>query len=66
MITPQIFRSLKKCDWKIANKYYIGLIKDLHHKGEVDIIIGGHPKHTGKEIGYKVVIASVLRYKINK
>ena len=33
------------------------------------IIIGGHPKHTGKErvidIVYKVDIASVLRYKLN-
>ena len=34
------------------------------------IIIGGHPKHTGREreidIVYKVDIASVLRYKLNK
>ena len=34
------------------------------------IIIGGHPKHTGKEreveIVYKVDIASVLRYKLNQ
>ena len=34
------------------------------------IIIGGHPKHTGKEreveIVYKVDIASVLRYKLNR
>ena len=34
------------------------------------IIIGGHPKHTGKEreidIVYKIDIASVLRYKLNK
>ena len=34
------------------------------------IIVGGHPKHTGKErvidIVYKVDIASVLRYKLNK
>ncbi len=34
------------------------------------IIIGGHPKHTGREreidIVYKVDIASVLRYKFNK
>ena len=33
------------------------------------IIIGGHPKHTGREreidIVYKVDIASVLRYKLN-
>lgn len=34
------------------------------------IIIGGHPKHTGKEreieFVYKVDIASVLRYKLNQ
>lgn len=34
------------------------------------IIIGGHPKQTGKErtidIVYKIDIASVLRYKLNK
>ena len=33
------------------------------------VVIGGHPKHTGKErvidIVYKVDIASVLRYKLN-
>ena len=33
------------------------------------IIVGGHPKYTGKEreidIVYKVDIASVLRYKLN-
>ena len=34
------------------------------------VVVGGHPKHTGKErvidIVYKVDIASVLRYKFNK
>ena len=34
------------------------------------VVVGGHPKHTGKErvidIVYKVDIASVLRYKLNK
>ena len=33
------------------------------------VVVGGHPKHTGKErvidIVYKVDIASVLRYKLN-
>ena len=33
------------------------------------VVVGGHPKHTGKErvidIVYKVDIASVLRYKFN-
>ena len=34
------------------------------------VVVGGHPRHTGKErvidIVYKVDIASVLRYKLNK
>lgn len=34
------------------------------------VVVGGHPKHTGREreidIVYKVDIASVLRYKFNK
>ena len=34
------------------------------------VVVGGHPKHTGKEreidIVYKVDIASVLRHKLNK
>ena len=39
MIALQTLRTLKKYDWKIADKYYIGLIKDLHHMGEVDYIV---------------------------
>ncbi len=39
MIALQTLRTLKKHDWKIADKYYIGLIKDLHHMGEVDYIV---------------------------
>ena len=39
MIALQALRTLKKYDWKIADKYYIGLIKDLHHMGEVDYIV---------------------------
>ena len=39
MIALQTLRTLKKFDWKIADKYYIGLIKDLHHMGEVDYIV---------------------------
>ena len=38
MIALQILRTLKKYDRKITDKYYIGLIKDLHHMGEVDYI----------------------------
>ena len=39
MIALQTLRTLKKYDWKIADKYYISLIKDLHHMGEVDYIV---------------------------
>ena len=39
MIALQALRTLKKYDWKIADKYYIGLIKDLHHMGEVDYLV---------------------------
>ena len=39
MIALQTLRTLKKYDWKIADKYYIGLIKDLHHMGEVDYLV---------------------------
>lgn len=39
MIALQTLRTLKKYDWKIADKYYIGLIKDLHHMGEVGYIV---------------------------
>ena len=39
MIALQTLRTLKKYDWKIADKYYIGLIKDLHHMGEVNYIV---------------------------
>ena len=35
----RLFAPLKKYDWKIADKYYIGLIKDLHHMGEVGYIV---------------------------
>ena len=39
MIALQTLRTLTKYDWKIADKYYTGLIKDLHHMGEVDYIV---------------------------
>ena len=39
MIALQTLRTLKKYGWKIADKYYISLIKDLHHMGEVDYIV---------------------------
>lgn len=39
MIALQSLRTAKKYDWQIADQYYIGLIKDLHHMGEVDYIV---------------------------
>lgn len=35
MIALQALRTVKKFDLKVADRYYIGLIKDLHHMGEV-------------------------------
>ena len=39
MIALQALRTVKKFDMKIADKLYIGLIKDLHHMGEIDYIV---------------------------
>ena len=39
MIALQALRTVKKFDMKIADKLYIGLIKDLHHRGEIDYIV---------------------------
>ena len=39
MIALQALRTVKKFDMKIADKLYIGLIKDLHHLGEIDYIV---------------------------
>ena len=39
MIALQALRTVKKFDLKIADKLYIGLIKDLHHMGEIDYIV---------------------------
>mgnify|MGYP005867384223 CR=1 FL=1 len=35
MIALQALRTVKQFDIKVADKYYIGLIKDLHHMNEV-------------------------------
>ena len=35
MIALQALRTAKKFDMKVADKLYIGLIKDLHHMGEM-------------------------------
>lgn len=46
------------------------LTREMRYELLDRIIIGGHPKHTGREreidIVYKVDIASVLRYKFKK
>ena len=39
MIALQALRTVKKYDLKSADKLYIGLIKDLHHMGEIDYIV---------------------------
>ena len=39
MIALQAPRTVKKFDMKVADKLYIGLIKDLHHMGEIDYIV---------------------------
>lgn len=39
MIALQALRTIKKFDMKIADKLYIGLIKDLHHMSEIDYIV---------------------------
>ena len=39
MIALQALRTVKKYDMKVADKMYIGLIKDLHHMGEVDYTV---------------------------
>lgn len=35
MIALQALRTVKKYDMKVADRLYIGLIKDLHHMGEI-------------------------------
>ena len=39
MIALQALRTVKKYDFRIADKLYIGLIKDLHHMNEVGYIV---------------------------
>ena len=39
MISLQALRTHKKFDMKVADRLYIGLIKDLHHMGEIDYIV---------------------------
>ena len=39
MIALRALRTVKKFDMKVADKLYIGLIKDLHHMGEIDYTV---------------------------
>ena len=39
MIALQALRTVKKFDMKVADRLYIGLIKDLHHMCEIDYIV---------------------------
>ena len=39
MIALQALRTVKKFDMKVADRLYIGLIKDLHHMSEIDYTV---------------------------
>lgn len=39
MIALQALRTVKKFDMKVADRLYIGLIKDLHHMSEISGIV---------------------------
>ena len=39
IIALQALRTVKKFDMKVADRLYIGLIKDLHHMSEIDYIV---------------------------
>ena len=39
MIALQALRTVKKFDMKVADRLYLGLIKDLHHTGEIDYTV---------------------------
>ena len=39
MIALQALRTVKKFDMEVADRLYIGLIKDLHHMSEIDYIV---------------------------
>ena len=55
MIALQALRTVKKYDLKIADKLYIGLIKDLHHINEIDYTVSDTygKDRIGKEITIK-------------
>ena len=65
--------TLQSADEFIRNikKYFSApeLTREMCYELLDRVVVGGHPKHTGKErvidIVYKVDIASVLRYKLN-
>ena len=61
---------LPKCEERVCCSMLPELTREMCYELIDRIIIGGHPKHTGKEreidIVYKIDIASVLRDKLNK
>ena len=71
---PEVQRLLDDAKTGIINsrfgRNYIELTREMCYELLDRVVVGGHPKHTGKErvidIVYKVDIASVLRYKLNK
>ena len=39
MIALQALRTVKKFDMKVADRLYVGLIKDLHHMSDIEYIV---------------------------
>ena len=60
MIALQSLRTAKKFDWQVADRCYIGLIKDLHHMGEVDYTISD-----GYDIA-QTAICFLYQFKVKK
>ena len=71
MIALQALRTVKKYDMKVADRLYIGLIKDLHHMGEIDYIVSDSAHEIygkdskGKEITIKLACYREVDHFIN-
>ena len=50
MIALQALRTVKKFDMKVADRLYIGLIKDLHHMSEIDCFLYQYAGRKASEI----------------
>ena len=60
MMALQALRTAKKFDWQVADRYYIGLIKGLHHMGEIDYIVSD-----GYDIA-QTAICFLYQFKVKK